>query len=56
MAAPGWTISLCGGPDGHHAEQHRIGEAEFERRHGIDMKALAREFAAKSPHRKKLKG
>lgn len=49
-----WTISLCGGPEGHHTEQHRIGEPEFERRHGIDMKALAREFAQRSPHRRKL--
>lgn len=37
-----WVISLC---RQHHAEQHRIGEAEFESRYGIDMKALAKEFA-----------
>jgi len=46
-----WCISLykeC------HAEQHRIGEAVFEIKHGIDMKALAREFLAASPHRSKL--
>lgn len=43
------TISLCGGVDGHHAEQHLIGETSFERRHGIDMAALASEFAAASP-------
>jgi hypothetical protein len=42
-----WAISLCGF---HHIEeQHRIGERAFELKHGIDMKALAREFAAKSP-------
>jgi hypothetical protein len=29
-----WTISLC---REHHAEQHRIGEAPFERRHKIDL-------------------
>lgn len=41
-----WTISLCAD---HHAEQHRIGEPEFERAHGIVMKTLAREFASASP-------
>ncbi|WP_376959691.1 hypothetical protein ABNQ39_07210 [Azospirillum sp. A26] len=41
-----WSISLC---KDHHAEQHNIGEPAFERRHAIDMKALAREFAAASP-------
>lgn len=41
-----WTISLC---RDHHAEQHRIGEPAFEKKYGIDMKALAQEFAAKSP-------
>lgn len=48
-----WTISLC---QFHHQAQHRHGEPYFESLVGIDMKALAREFAAKSPHRKKLKG
>jgi hypothetical protein len=47
-----WTISLCATC---HAIQHQVGEAEFERRAGIDMKALAREFAAKSPHHDKLR-
>ena len=46
-----WTISLC---KDCHAEQHRIGEGPFERRHGINMKALAAEFFRKSPHRFKL--
>ena len=46
-----WVISLCAS---HHRDQHQVGEAEFERRHGIDMKALAREFAARSPHKAKL--
>lgn len=45
-----WAISLC---STHHAEQHRIGEQPFETEHRINMKALAQEFAAKSPHRKK---
>jgi len=48
-----WTISLC---RDCHSEQHRIGEGPFERRHTINMKALAAEFFAKSPHRSKLDG
>lgn len=46
-----WTISLC---RDCHTEQHRIGEGPFERLCGINMKALAAEFFAKSPHRGKL--
>lgn len=46
-----WTISLC---RNCHAEQHRVGEAEFERRYGIDMKALARAFVQASPKRREL--
>jgi hypothetical protein len=34
--------------------QHQIGERAFEIKHGIDMKALAREFASKSPHKAKF--
>jgi hypothetical protein len=43
-----WTVSLC---IHHHAEQHLIGEAAFETRYCIDLKALAQLFAARSPHR-----
>lgn len=46
-----WTISLC---RTHHIEQHQIGEAAFEKRHKIEMRALAMEFAKRSPHRAKL--
>jgi hypothetical protein len=46
-----FCLSLC---RDHHAEQHRIGAQTFERRHGINMTALAGEFYAKSPHRSKL--
>ena len=42
-----WCISLC---KVHHAEQHANGERTFETRYGLDMKALAEEFARKSPH------
>lgn len=46
-----WVISLCS----HcHRHQHQVGERAFERETGIDMKALAAEFAAKSPHRSKF--
>ena len=45
-----WTISLC---SAHHRQQHQMGEREFEKSHGIDMNALAVEFIAKSPARKR---
>jgi len=45
-----WVISLC---TKHHLAQHMLGEDMFEGNYGIDMKALAMEFASKSP---KLKG
>jgi len=45
-----WVISLC---QLHHQEQHHAGEPAFERVYKIDMKALAKEFATKSPHRRK---
>jgi hypothetical protein len=46
-----WTISLCAY---HHLEQHRIGEARFEDKYGLDLKSLAREFARRSPQWHKL--
>lgn len=46
-----FAISLC---REHHAQQHRIGEESFEKRHDINMRDLAREFYQKSPHRNKL--
>lgn len=45
-----FVLSLC---REHHAESHR-GEKSFEARHGIAMKALAREFYFASPHKSKL--
>jgi hypothetical protein len=41
-----WAISLCAF---HHREQHWWGEGDFEDIYKIRMKALAMEFAAKSP-------
>lgn len=45
-ASDWFTISLC---KWHHAEQHNVGEPEFQKKHGIDMHALAAEFAKASP-------
>lgn len=47
-----WCISLCAP---HHKEQHMNGEALFSEYHKINMKALADEFARKSPHWPKLR-
>jgi hypothetical protein len=38
----------------HHRECHRIGEQTFEKRHGISLMALAREFFERSPFRSRL--
>jgi hypothetical protein len=46
-----WCISLC---VRHHAEQHMIGEAEFERRYQVDLATLAEAFARLSPHRERI--
>ena len=50
-----YTISLCGGLDGHHAEQHRIGEPSFAAKHKIDLHELAAEFAAESPKAQEIR-
>ena len=47
-----WCISLC---SECHRAQHTVGEAEFERRTGINMYDLAEEFARKSKFWPKLK-
>jgi hypothetical protein len=39
-------VSLC---RSHHEEQHRIGADAFDKKYGIDLWALAAEFARKSP-------
>lgn len=39
-------LSLC---SAHHREQHQLGHAAFDRRHGIDSVKLAAEFARVSP-------
>jgi hypothetical protein len=45
-----YCLSLC---RDHHAESHR-GEQTFERKYGLDLMALAREFYLKSPHKSKI--
>lgn len=41
-----WLTSLC---TVHHAEAHSLGCETFDRRHGINLRLLALEFAARSP-------
>lgn len=33
----------------HHAESHRIGEASFQKKYGLDLLSLTAEFAKASP-------
>lgn len=47
-----WCISLC---RDHHDMQHRFGEQTFAKSYGLNLKALAEEFARKSPHAAKLR-
>lgn len=42
----GFGVSLC---RKHHDEQHSLGVAAFDRKYGIDLWALAAEFARYSP-------
>ena len=42
----GFGVSLC---RRHHDEQHRRGADAFGKRYGIDLRALATEFARRSP-------
>lgn len=49
-ASDAFVIALCAG---HHRESHH-GEKSFERKYGLDLMGLAREFYKKSPHRQKL--
>lgn len=46
-----FTMSLC---RDHHAEQHRIGEVTFARRHGIDLRELVTAFIKASPRRAQI--
>jgi transcription elongation factor Elf1 len=46
-----WCISLC---KDCHARQHAMGERTFADAYQLDLKKLAGEFFAASPHRRKL--
>lgn len=41
-----WVVGLC---KHHHAFQHQIGESKFEEEYGLDLVALAMEYAQASP-------
>lgn len=49
-ASDAFTLSLC---RDHHQESHR-GDKTFQKKYGLDLMALAREFYFRSPHRQKL--
>lgn len=49
-----WTIPLCSvdvprGIEGHHREQHRLGERAFGAKYGIDMVEICRVLWVQSP-------
>src|SRR5918993_3785758 len=46
-----WSISLCGE---HHLEQHQVGEHALVHTYGVDLRDLAKLFARRSPHHRKL--
>jgi hypothetical protein len=50
-----FTVSMCGGVEGHHSESHRIGEASFQKKYGIDLHKLAASFAAVSPRAQQIR-
>lgn len=39
----------------HHAEQHRIGEQQFARKYGLNLRQIADQLWTRSPHGKKWK-
>lgn len=47
----GMTIALC---KTHHGEQTRTAQRPFEKKYGINMEALAKEFYRRSPYRHRL--
>jgi hypothetical protein len=42
-----WAVPLCGV---HHAGGHRTGWITFEAKYNVDLRWLAQELAAMSPH------
>lgn len=51
-ASDRFAIPLCGGPEGHHAEQHRIGWGTFQARYNFDALACANAYWNAWPGRK----
>lgn len=50
LKPPSWfTVPMC---QMHHTEQHAVGEAQFERKHGINLYVIALHLARMSPDRK----
>lgn len=47
-----WLVPLC---DSHHMEGHHKGWKTFERKYGVDLKAIAVSLAANSPALRKPK-
>lgn len=46
------SVSLCGGVEGCHAKQHRIGEQTFWK--GRDVEAIIEAFCHASPKRREI--
>jgi hypothetical protein len=42
----GFAVSMC---HGHHVEYHQHGHHTFERRHRVNLDAIAAEFVRRSP-------
>ena len=47
-----FTVSLC---RDHHAQQHNIGEVDFQNLHEIDLHELAAAFANASPKAREIR-
>lgn len=51
-------VPLCGGPEGCHATQHRVGErsfwADYEKCHGQTVEQLIASFIKASPRRQEI--
>jgi hypothetical protein len=41
-----FTFAAC---NGHHRLQHQVGEAEFQRVFGLDLRIICRDYARRSP-------
>ena len=50
-ASDRFAIPLCGGPAGHHAEQHRLGWHTFEGKYHFDARMVASMYWSNWPGR-----